>query len=371
VAGDEKEEAAAAPQGAPGRDQQRRYYWAYLSAASYAIDALFLCLFAAAGSIAWTVVAAYALAAAAACLVQQVAYRSGWNLARRDPNLTLPFIAVATALQLSVVAAAPQIAFPYLVNLFTVFAFGMIWLQLRDSLLLWSAGVVSSGALFYFLGERLGMPMASALERGLVWAYFSLVLGRSLYLSVHASEMRSAIERSRARLAASLKQIEQLVQHDELTGTHNRRALVARLEQERSRADRVGAPFSVALFDLDHFKRVNDSLGHAAGDEALKGFVRIVHATMRDTDFFGRYGGEEFLMLLTDTPPSLALGAAERIRVAVEGCDWPALAPGLALTVSCGVTGWNAEESVEQVLHRADMAMYEAKRAGRNCVRVM
>ena len=364
-------EQAAVAESVVARDQKRRLYWVYLGASSYAIDALFLALFAAAGAIAWRVGAAYLLAAALVCLVQLVAYRSGWNLARRDPNLTLAFIGIAAALQLSVVAAAPQIAFPYLANLFTVFAFGMIWLHLRESLLLWSAGVAAAGALFYFLGERMAMPMATATQRALVWAYFSLVLGRSLYLSVHAAEMRATLERSRARLSASLRQIEQLVQHDELTGAHNRRALVARLEQERNRAVRGGAPFSVALFDLDHFKRVNDSLGHAAGDTALKGFVEIVHATMRDTDFFGRYGGEEFLMLLTDTPPSLALGAAERIRAAVQARDWPALAPGLALTVSCGVTGWSAEESVEQLLHRADMALYEAKRAGRNCVRVM
>jgi diguanylate cyclase len=355
---------------AEGRDQKRRVYWVHLIAASYAIDTLFLGLFAAAGTVAWPFPAAYALGALVACLGQYAAYLSGWNLARRDPNLIAPFVAIGVAMQLATVAMAPQIAFPYLANLFTVFAFGMLWLRLRDGLFVWLAGTCAIGVVFYFVGERLALPVSTPLERTLVWSYFSLVLGRSLYLSVYAGELRSRLSGSRERLYASLEQIEQLVHYDELTRTHNRRSLVERLGQERSRAERTGGVFSVAIFDLDHFKGVNDSYGHGVGDEVLKTFVKTVHATMRDTDFFGRYGGEEFLMLFTDTPPALALTGAERIREAVQDAAWPAVAPGLTLTVSAGVAGWNSGESIEQVLHRADNALYEAKRAGRNCVRV-
>jgi diguanylate cyclase (GGDEF)-like protein len=368
---DENREGAVRKKSAEQREQKRRIYWTGLVAASYAIDTLFLGLFAAAGTVARSVPLLYALGAVLVVLAQYAAYRSGWNLGRRDPNLTAPLVAIGTAMQLAIVAAAPQVAFPYLANVFTVFAFGMVWLRLRDSLAVWSLGAVATGAVCYFAGERFAVPVSTPLERGLVWLYFSVVLGRSLYLSVHASDMRASLADSRARLVASLEQIKQLVDYDELTRAHSRRSLVSRLEQERSRSERTGRPFSIAIFDLDHFKRVNDGHGHDAGDEVLKAFVKTVHARMRDTDFFGRYGGEEFLMIFTDTPPALALSAVERIRKAVQAFDWSAVAPDLKLTVSAGVAGWSPGEAVGQVLNRADNALYEAKGAGRNRAHVM
>lgn len=367
----EKLEESARKEAAEERYRGQRVYWAHLVTASYAIDTLFLGLFAAVGTVAWRVPAAYALGAAIICVAQYAAYLSGWNLRRRDPNLTTPLVAIGAVMQLATVAMAPQIAFPYLANLFTVFAFGMVWLRLRDALFVWLAGTCAIGAVFYFVSERFAVPVSTPFERVLVWSYFSAVLGRSLYLSVYAGEMRATLAKSRERLHASMEEIRQLVHYDELTRTHNRRSLVERLGQECSRAARTGAPFSVALFDLDHFKRINDTYGHGVGDEALKLFVKTVHARMRETDFFGRYGGEEFLMLFTDTPPALALSAVERIRETVQAAAWSVVAPGLTLTVSAGVAGWNSGESIEQVLHRADNALYEAKGAGRNCARVM
>jgi len=146
-----------------------------------------------------------------------------------------------------------------------------------------------------------------------VWLYFSLILGRCLLLSVNANRMRTRLADSRRKLAASLEQVQQLASHDELTGTLNRRSLMAALERERSRTERSGAPFSITMIDLDHFKRVNDTHGHATGDEVLRAFAATVNGTMRATDIFGRYGGEEFLMILFDTTPALALKAMERM----------------------------------------------------------
>jgi diguanylate cyclase (GGDEF)-like protein len=146
--------------------------------------------------------------------------------------------------------------------------------------------------------------------------------------------------------------------------------MMARLEQERGAAERTGTGFAVAMLDLDHFKQVNDSLGHAAGDAVLKAFVRVVHATMRETDVFCRYGGEEFLMLLTDTDLPAAATAVERVRLAVAAHGWSAVAPGLSLTVSAGVAGWRKGEPLEPLLNRADGALYRAKRNGRNRVEI-
>jgi diguanylate cyclase (GGDEF)-like protein len=124
----------------------------------------------------------------------------------------------------------------------------------------------------------------------------------------------------------------------------------------------------VALFDLDHFKSVNDRYGHATGDEVLKAFAHTVHATMRDTDIFGRHGGEEFMMILPETDIAGACLAIERVRAAVAQADWKALGPELSVTVSAGVATWKRAEQVTQVIARADEALYEAKHRGRDRV---
>ena len=240
------------------RDQRRRKRWILATAASYGIDALFLALFALEGSIPGAVPAAYGLAAAAICGGTWLATARGWNLKARDPNLTEPLIMLAVAMQLAVVAAAPQVGFPFLANLFTVFAFGMIWLSLRDSLVVWTLGVAGAAAVFVAQGGRIAVPVATATEQALVWLYFSLILGRCLLLSVNANDMRARLAESRARLAESLDQVRLLASHDELTHALNRRSLMAALERERGRAERTGAPFSVGLIDLDYFKQVND-----------------------------------------------------------------------------------------------------------------
>jgi diguanylate cyclase (GGDEF)-like protein len=249
-----------------------------------------------------------------------------------------------------------------------VLAFSMVWLSFPASIAVWALCTALTGIFFHGYAERIGVPLSSAPEIALDWAYFSLVLGRCVFLSVYSTSMRKRLQESRRKLAASMEQIQELVSYDELTKTFNRRSMMARLEQERSGAERSGAPFSVAMLDLDRFKQVNDTCGHAAGDAVLKAFVRIVHATMRDTDVLCRYGGEEFLMLLTDTALDAAAVPLERVRAAVAAHDWSAVAPGIALTVSAGVAGWRKGEGLEALLGRADAALYKAKHAGRNRV---
>lgn len=351
------------------RDQRMRMVWIGVAGASYALDTVVLALFAAAGTVAFTLCLGYALGALLISGAFYAAVASGWSQRFADPGLVAWQVPGALAMQLAVVAYAPQIAFPWLANLFTVFAFAMIWIPVGTALGLWVLGAGCTGVLLYVLQGRIAIPAATPFELTLTWLFFSLVLGRCVFLSVYAAGMRARLAESRRRLAESMAQIQELVSHDELTKTLNRRALMARLEQERARAERTGQGFSVALLDLDRFKLVNDTHGHAAGDAVLVQFARIVHDTMRETDVFGRYGGEEFMMILTTTAPEAAQDALERIRAAVHAHDWSAIAPGLAVTVSAGVTGWRRGGNTTQTLHRADGALYEAKHAGRDQVR--
>ncbi|HET9733720.1 MAG TPA: GGDEF domain-containing protein [Burkholderiales bacterium] len=368
LASEEKLEKALRSTHTRARDQQQRLRWTAWTASSYALDTLFLALFWQVGTIPASVPLGYGLAGAAVCGTVFAVLASGRNLRLRDPNLGVPQIGAAVLLQLAVVAVAPQLAFPFLANLFTVFAFGMTWAPVRQAAVVWSLGVLALGALFYAMGERLALPVATAAERWLVWSYFSLILGRCLMLSVQASELRQRLQDSRRKLSDSLAQVQQLASHDELTRTLNRRALMARLDEQRSRADRFHEAFCVALLDLDHFKAVNDTHGHAAGDAVLRAFAALAQAGLRDSDVFGRYGGEEFMLILGATPLSAVQPPLERIRTELAGRDWAAVAEGLRVTVSIGVAAYRRGETLEQVLSRADDALYEAKRLGRDRV---
>jgi len=366
--GEETLEKAVRAAQTRGRDQQRRLRWNAATAASYAIDTLFLALFAAAGTIPGTVPLAYGAAAAGICATTWALTATSANLRLRDPSLTAPLIVAAVVLQLAVVAMAPQIAFPFLANLFTVFAFGMMWMTPRQSVAVWTLGALALGGLMLAVGDRFSIPTAVPYERLLVWLYFSLILGRCVLLSVQANDLRRRLAEGRRQVAESLEQMRQLASHDELTLSLNRRSLMARLEQECGRAARGGEPFSVALLDIDHFKAINDTHGYAVGDDVLRVFAKTAHGAMRDSDAFGRYGGEEFMLILGATTPAAARAAVERMRAGFAARDWEEFAPGLRVTVSAGVAGFRPGETVSQLLSRAASALYDAKHAGRDRV---
>ena len=348
------------------RAQKQRLQWVAAIALSYAVDTVFLALYVSAGTIPGYVPVAYCAIGLAFCLAYAALVALGANLRLRDPSALTPSVLWGVVAQLAVVAMAPQITFPFLVNLFTVFAFGMLWLPLRGAAVVWTLGMVGTGAVMYLGEGRIGAAASNNFELTLSWLFLSVILSRSLMLTVYANGLRARLADNRRKLAASLAKIQELVHYDELTGAFNRRALVARLGEELSRSTRTHVPFSVALLDLDHFKAVNDSYGHTAGDQVLRAFAATVRAQMRKTDVFGRYGGEEFLMILTGSNSALAVAAMERVRAAVAARDWGDIAPGLMLSVSVGLASYRKDDTAEQLINRADAALYAAKGRGRN-----
>ena len=348
------------------RAQRERLRWVGAIALSYTIDVVFLALYAGAGTVPAYVALAYAGAGIAFCLGYALIVMLGWNLHLRDPSMMTPGVLWGVLAQLLVVTLAPQITFPYIVNLFTVFAFGMLWLRMRAAVAVWTLAMIGTGAVLYLQQGRLGAAVSGKPELILSWLFLSVILSRSLVLTIYANGLRARLRESRRKLAAALDQIQVLVHYDELTKAFNRRSLVARLEQELSRSQRTHVPFCVAMLDLDNFKDVNDRYGHTKGDAVLQEFAAAAQASMRKTDVFGRYGGEEFLMILTASGKAGADGAVERVRTAVSGHDWEKLAAGLGLTISAGLAEYRWGESVEQLINRADAALYEAKRGGRN-----
>jgi diguanylate cyclase (GGDEF)-like protein len=156
---------------------------------------------------------------------------------------------------------------------------------------------------------------------------------------------------------------------DTLTGVGSRKLLEDKLQAEYDRAKRYKRPFAVAIIDLDHFKMVNDTLGHAAGDDAIRQMAQCMNGQKRTPDVLARYGGDEFVMLLPETQAADAAVLLERIRAKVQQIQ---PGQGMALSVSCGIAECllETDNAAGEVMRRADLALYEAKSAGRNCVKL-
>jgi len=153
---------------------------------------------------------------------------------------------------------------------------------------------------------------------------------------------------------------------DELTGLHNRRYLMTRLNEEFERARRKGTALGLLMMDIDHFKVVNDKFGHPAGDEVLRSVGQTLASMLRDYDVGGRYGGEEFAVVLAETTPQDMVKMADRVREAIESLDDHGKASGIHVTISIGVAVLRDDDTIETLLQRADSALYQAKDAGRN-----
>lgn len=171
-------------------------------------------------------------------------------------------------------------------------------------------------------------------------------------------------------LRAAQRQLQQLADTDALTGALNRRRFLDVARDELDRMARYGREAALVLFDLDHFKAVNDTWGHAAGDDALRGFAAVVDAQRRISDAFGRWGGEEFVALLPETSLDAAEAFANRVRTQLERTPLAARAAEVRLTVSAGVTDLRVSDGIDAAIRRADQALYRAKDAGRNRVEV-
>ncbi len=168
-----------------------------------------------------------------------------------------------------------------------------------------------------------------------------------------------------AQLNESLKQVEQLAVTDTLTETYNRRKFDEIAGQEHRRAEHEKIPFSLIMFDLDHFKKVNDKFGHSIGDQVLKHLCRLIRGLIRQGDLLIRWGGEEFLLLLPATEIDEAGPFAERVRLEVEKKDFPIAGQ---ITISLGVAQLQEGDSIDALLKRVDSALYRAKQKGRNRV---
>lgn len=174
------------------------------------------------------------------------------------------------------------------------------------------------------------------------------------------------LEQESQQLKLRLSEEHTQATHDSLTGIHNRLAYEERIEQEYARWKRYNQPLALLIFDIDHFKKINDTWGHRAGDKALRLIAKALKNSLRETDFVARYGGEEFVVLMPETGLDAALVAANKLREAVAKIQFHYQERQVSITVSCGVSLFQANDSKESVFQRADESLYQAKKSGRN-----
>ncbi|NUZ06808.1 diguanylate cyclase [Schlegelella sp. ID0723] len=176
----------------------------------------------------------------------------------------------------------------------------------------------------------------------------------------------SGLSQRVSELEDAMKRLSDEVSTDQLTQIANRRGLMQAFEVERARIEREGGTLSIGLLDIDNFKRLNDELGHTAGDDALKALARLVDESLRPVDHVARYGGEEFVVLLPATPVDEGERVLTRLQRSLTGGLFMHKERQVFVTFSAGVTAYRPDEGIEKSLERADQALYEAKRTGKN-----
>jgi diguanylate cyclase (GGDEF)-like protein len=270
------------------------------------------------------------------------------------------------ALQLMFLLAVPAVGVAFISVLFLIFAFGALRMTSRQAALTW--GLATCGLAFVFLVTDLpiGLPVATRLQRAASMLCFVVVIGQCAFLGLFGATLRKILYRRSLELKAAYQRIEELAELDELTGSYNRRCIMRLLDAEIAKSRKTSSPCAIALIDLDWFKRINDSYGHPVGDEVLRTFAITIFANIRPADCFGRYGGEEFLLLLPDTEGETATRMVERLRRIIAELDWSAFSPGMRVTISAGVVALRELDTSDTFLARADSALYSAKAQGRN-----
>jgi diguanylate cyclase (GGDEF)-like protein len=239
---------------------------------------------------------------------------------------------------------------------------------------------LSGGALFSYLLimsiKAISLPAAVVpLQDTIRFMILLAICGSAYTFARRLGDLRNELQCRNEELQTIIEQVTQIAGEDHLTKSHNRRYIMEVLAREKSRTDRSAETFTVLMFDLDHFKQINDQHGHLVGDQILSDFADSVKRELRGMDSlnsskqkrsFGRYGGEEFIAVLPETRLVGAELCAERIRALIENRQFRAR---YSITVSIGVAEYHQGETVPQLLSRTDKALYQAKHDGRNLVR--
>ena len=281
-----------------------------------------------------------------------IVFRLGLNRRFTDRSMTMPqcmaAIVVLIYVNLHVEQGRGAFSMLYLLPLM----FGLFRMRTVQLFILAAPIVLIHGMRIAMPVEELGQ--ADFARELTEWVVLSVCLTSLVLLGGYLSELRR-----RLRFVAT---------RDSLTGLINRRQLEEILDQEKDRVDRGGPDFCVAIIDIDNFKLVNDGHSHHVGDRTLREFGELLQLQIRRSDHVGRYGGDEFLLVMTQTGIEAAAAGLQRVTTRVRNHPWGNIADGLAVTMSAGIAQYVSGQSIDDVTRRADDALYTAKLDGRDSV---
>jgi len=302
-------------------------------------------------------------------LIGYAALRSGWSERFAEPSMTVWQLSMGViAVNWGYVICGPMrtsALFPLMV-IFTFGAFSLRYRQIAFLTLFAVVSLVGAVAIRHMYPGSAQAPDAVAplhvdINNILM---ILVVLPAVAVIAARLSALRNKLRDQRKALTTALAEVERLAVTDELTTLPNRRSILEALARSAALAERDITPFCIAVIDLDHFKQINDSLGHAAGDAVLQRFAMIANQTIRESDLLGRWGGEEFLLILPGASPTTAQAVLTRVQTAVRD----SVLEGHPVTCSAGLAAFRRGEVPADLLARADAGMYAAKRAGRDRV---
>ena len=299
--------------------------------------------------------------------------RSGRSLSYADPSMTKAQVTLGLFWILVVIGASHADRSLMMVVYIVIMLFGIFRLNRDDFLRLTMLALAGYAVVVAadLLVRDVPVNLFAEAVRFLVLA--SCLLWCAFFGS-HVAQLRATLRRQNDALQQHVKDARRIAERDHLTSAYNRRYIMEALEQERSRSERRHAPFAIIIFDLDHFKNINDHHGHVTGDRVLSRFAQVARRELRQVDVispgrrrhaFGRFGGEEFIALLPETGLEGARHCAERMQ---EVMAKERFENGIKVTFSAGIAVYRYGETIEQTLSRADDALYRAKDGGRDRV---
>lgn len=294
----------------------------------------------------------------------------GFNEKFKDPSLTIPLMFWAMSCLMYTVYLTAEVREILLMFNFFILVFGTFHLNMRQFVLVTTYGVFCYLAVIQLL--ILNYPsLIDPHAEWIAFAGFTLVSCAYIVVAFEMNSIRKYLRQKNKTLALAIEKIEIISITDDLTQVKNRRYILDALEQQKHLGQRNEYVFSVCLLDVDFFKNINDHYGHLCGDAVLVYCCEKISRLMRKADYFGRFGGEEFLLILPLTHKEQAKQVAERIRQLIEDAQLDSTKPELKVTLSIGVVEYQKPETTESLLGRVDNALYAAKAGGRNQVVVL
>lgn len=354
------------------REQELRLKRFLTATGAYAMNMCFVLVCWAMGYFTAKEVLGYVLMVATINIGIFLTIRTDLNKRFADPSLTFLQLALASLSGLYLMYFGDAVRSTFLLLGVAAFVFGMLRFKTRGFIYL-SAFILGGYAILIILLVQFRPGDITLRVDVLQWMALLVTMAQFTYLAGFIGNLRRKVrdnnielEKRNGALEAALKQISDMAIRDELTGVYNRRYLMERIAEETQRCIRNGSVFCICIIDIDFFKQINDTYGHLAGDEVLRKVARTASGALRQTDFFGRFGGEEFVMVLTDTLAEGALTSSERVRKSIEGLAFPDISDGLKVTISIGIAEHARRGEPEATFKCADDALYRAKEGGRN-----